>query len=528
MGASQVCSCASEDRLITIPPQRIEASSSSTSPPKHIDTWDFTPLGMDDEKIELAALWMLQQKRGVYNRHDYDTMTCFSRTVCRAYLMNPYHNVRHAVDVMHAVWRWGEIMPWGQVYERQEQFALLVAALSHDIGHFALTNNFLVDMRHELALRYNDTSPLENMHCSQLFAILAEARTNVLDFLVAEDYKRIRKFMIDTILQTDPIHHFQMIKDLQNLFAENSQAFASQQRGELSSGAVEVLTKNQANKNLVGRLLLHGADLSNPSKPWKITYEWAKLVVAEFFAQGDLEKALGLPVGMLNDRHKVKLASSQLGFIQFMVSPFVASFIKIFPNWRETPMMLAKNAHEWRQIHLEESGVDEIEKVNAICASLETDVLSDKNLMQDSIKAKASHQVEKYELEAFATLPVSPSDERTAEAKKRHAVVREVRRWQEDHDDNSSEARKHRELVLLYVLSDGEAISAHGKDYNMKLNGNCSSHFKEPEPIPEEPPIVMTVAVAADNMRAKLDRGSFDHLLAGLLEKRARPPVPSL
>jgi hypothetical protein len=509
-----------------MPPQRIGASSSSTSGPKNIESWDFSPLDLDDGKVVQAALWMLQNKRGSYSRADSETMVFFCRAVCKGYFSNPYHNVRHAVDVMHAVWRCGDMMPWGQIFQKQEQFALLVAGFSHDIGHFGLTNSFLVDLRHELALRYNDLSPLEHMHCSQLFGILAEARTNVLDFLQPKEYKAIRSLMIDAILQTDPLHHFPMIKDLQNLYTSCSQAFASQKVGELSDDVVEVFTTSKDNKNLVARLLLHGADLSNSSKPWKIACDWAKVVVAEFFAQGDLEKALGLPVGPLNDREKVSLPSCQLGFIQHMISPFAASFAKIFVNWRDIPIMLGKNAEEWRNVYLEESGVDETEQVEAIRACLELDAPKDTIMVKDNFGGKALSQNEKCDLDAISlpNWPTSPSNEKRAEADKRHRVVREVRRWQEDQEGNDSEAKKHRELVLLYVVSDGEVIAAHGKDYNMKINGNNSTHFNEPEPVPDEPPIVMTVAVAADNMCAKLNRDSFDHLLAGLLEKRARPP----
>ena len=46
---------------------------------------------------------------------------------------------------------------------------LVVSAMAHDIGHTGLNNPFLVEIHHELAMRYNDVSPLENMHVATLF-----------------------------------------------------------------------------------------------------------------------------------------------------------------------------------------------------------------------------------------------------------------------------------------------------------------------------------------------------------------------
>ena len=73
-----------------------------------------------------------------------------------------------------------------------------MAAVGHDLGHPGVNNPFLIEpsswlftnfescdrrgilrTRHEVAVTYNDRSPLENMHCSKLFQILREPETNV-------------------------------------------------------------------------------------------------------------------------------------------------------------------------------------------------------------------------------------------------------------------------------------------------------------------------------------------------------------
>ena len=50
-----------------------------------------------------------------------------------------------------------------------EMFALLTSALAHDVGHPGVNNAFLVNTGAPLAMRYNDISPLENMHASIMF-----------------------------------------------------------------------------------------------------------------------------------------------------------------------------------------------------------------------------------------------------------------------------------------------------------------------------------------------------------------------
>ena len=46
-------------------------------------------------------------------------------------------------------------------------------------------------------------------------------------------------------------------------------------------------------------------------KPFPVAERWAELVLKEFALQGDEEKALGIPVGPLNDKKAVNMPLSQ-------------------------------------------------------------------------------------------------------------------------------------------------------------------------------------------------------------------------
>merc|ERR1719502_1347301 len=110
------------------------------------------------------------------------TLSSFTEAAAAGYnrpKMAPYHNWCHGVDVTHTVHRELLLTNSELFLGSFDRFALIVSAVCHDIGHPGLNNPFLVETGHELAVRYNDHSPLENMHCAKLFQLLAQEKTNV-------------------------------------------------------------------------------------------------------------------------------------------------------------------------------------------------------------------------------------------------------------------------------------------------------------------------------------------------------------
>merc|ERR1719217_1741852 len=133
-----------------------------------------------------------------------------------------------------------------------------------------------------------------------------------------------------------------MIKELNLLYQMNSEALDSPVQ------AIEVL-QSQANTQLTMNALLHCADVSNPMKPWELCERIAGLCLEEFFAQGDLEKAAGIPVQMLNDRDKVSRPNSQIGFIEFMIAPLAEAIVHLFPPLDGLSRNLSDNINHWME-----------------------------------------------------------------------------------------------------------------------------------------------------------------------------------
>merc|ERR1719163_1783395 len=83
-------------------------------------------------------------------------------------------------------------------------------------------------------------------------------------------------------------------------------------------------------------------------KPFPICRRWAFCVLDEFFLQGDKEKELGITVQPLNDRDKVNRPYSQIGFIEFLVSPLVIATVKVLHPIEECAEQLMRNLYHWQ------------------------------------------------------------------------------------------------------------------------------------------------------------------------------------
>merc|ERR1719258_113754 len=191
------------------------------------------------------------------------------------------------------------------------------------------------------------------MHCATMFQVLADPEANVFAQVDKDLYKEMRKGIINAILHTDVTKHNEMMKELVMLYQMNSEVFDQAKAADAgcTHGCIEVL---QGHLQLTINSILHCSDVGNPMKPWEIANRLAYLCVDEFFAQGDQEKAMGIPVQMLNDRDKVNRPNSQIGFIEFVITPVVESMISLFPQLDELADNLGRNITQWFEVWVDQ------------------------------------------------------------------------------------------------------------------------------------------------------------------------------
>ncbi len=394
-----------------------------------INTWDFDSLAMTSEEIREHVLLMFGSlgllrvdcETPTHNSVDSDAAAAegfctplalwnFVARIETGYNDNPYHNFRHAVDVTHTVYRYVTITEPRTHVTHVEKFALLVAALSHDLDHPGVNNAFLVNTKDRLATLYNDSSVLENSHIAFLYDLIATRQTrhaavatrrprpgalprsdthigdsntprsspsvcvssapgafpepgandeaNIFAALDDSLYREVRRIIIATVLHTDMSHHFKMVSQMEVFYELHSEGIAANTRRVKRGIMVDCIYKKEEDCQFLLNVILHAADISNPVKPLDNYGKWSYRVIKEFFEQGDAERELGMTVSPMMDSATVNLAMSQINFIEFVVAPLYAVFGRLFPETSTTLARLVNNRMHYQA--LLETELDEV------------------------------------------------------------------------------------------------------------------------------------------------------------------------
>ncbi|KAJ1555779.1 High affinity cAMP-specific and IBMX-insensitive 3',5'-cyclic phosphodiesterase 9A [Cladochytrium tenue] len=182
-------------------------------------------------------------------------------------------------------------------------------------------NENLIAALTELAIVYNDASPLENHHAAVLFTILSKPEFNILKALPDSTYRELRKGVIRCILSTDMAKH----GDIMATFKKTSEAFSYD---------------DADHRLLLLQMLMKCADISN-EKPW------VEALLEEFFCQSDKEKEEGLPYAPFMDREKVTKAGAQIGFIQYVMLPLYDLVAKVVPGMEQAVIAPIKESLQY-------------------------------------------------------------------------------------------------------------------------------------------------------------------------------------
>ena len=276
----------------------------------------------------------------------------FLTTVSDNYLESTlYHNSLHGADVCHSLFIYIINSNLEEICETTvlDILGLVVSAAGHDLGHPGYNNNFHINSCSELALNYNDISCLENFHASTLFRILRKEENNIFENMNSNNYKQIRKRMVNQILSTDMVNHAMVLSSVKaKISSWESDNNSQENKKFIFLSGVEKSKFDE--QQIMFNYLIHTADLGHNTQKFEISKQWVELLTYEFWKQGDKEREKNLDISFLCDRNNFDIPNSQVGFLRAFILSTFDILVSMFPNLEFTLDYAKNNIHEWKKL----------------------------------------------------------------------------------------------------------------------------------------------------------------------------------
>ncbi|KAI7906595.1 uncharacterized protein BX663DRAFT_198481 [Cokeromyces recurvatus] len=343
-----------------------------------INDWNFTPLELNEIDLLYCVCSIFEQMFLQFPelnslQMNHDIILEMTINICNSYHnSNPYHNFRHAVDVLQSTWYFlcaiGLIespcsltennhsikIPSFTTHNNQikellqpiDRLALLIASIGHDVGHPGVNNHFMVTTANPLAIFYNDKSVLENYHSMAFFSLLHKHLAHNINS--HPEYKSFRKTIIHGILCTDMDHHQDHVQNIKLLI----------QRIQNQELDLSTEVKKEKEKLILISAIMKCADISNCARPFENAKKWAIMLVKEFSLQSELEKELCIPAIPINEHdsnNNVALAKFQLSFIKNIAFDLYLSMNQLFPEFNFCIQNIQDNMDKWSITTIQEN-----------------------------------------------------------------------------------------------------------------------------------------------------------------------------
>ncbi|KTG04641.1 hypothetical protein cypCar_00029786, partial [Cyprinus carpio] len=171
------------------------------------------------------------------------------------YRINPFHNFRHCFCVSQMMYGMIHLCNLQEKLTLTDLGILMTAAVCHDLDHPGYNNTYQINARTELAVRYNDISPLENHHCAVAFQILSLPECNI-----------FANAIITLILATDMARHGEILDS----FKHKVDNFDF---------------TNEEHVTCLKMVLIKCCDISNEVRPTEVAEPWVDCLLEEYFIQ---------------------------------------------------------------------------------------------------------------------------------------------------------------------------------------------------------------------------------------------------
>ncbi|XP_061222046.1 rod cGMP-specific 3',5'-cyclic phosphodiesterase subunit beta isoform X1 [Neopsephotus bourkii] len=313
--------------------------------PTKFEIYEFRFSDFDCTELELVKCGIqMYYELGVVKKFQIpqEVLVRFVYSVSKGYRKITYHNWRHGFNVAQTMFTLLMTGKLKRYYTDLEAFAMVTAALCHDIDHRGTNNLYQMKSQNPLA-KLHGSSILERHHLEFGKFLLSEESLNICQNLNRRQHEHMIHLMDIAIIATDLALYFKKRTMFQKIVDE-SKTYDS------TTAWTEYLSLETTKKEVVMAMMMTACDLSAITKPWEVQSKVALLVAAEFWEQGDLEISVlqQQPIPMMDRRKAAELPKLQVGFIDF-----VCAFVyKEFSRFHEEiqPMLdgLLNNRNEWK------------------------------------------------------------------------------------------------------------------------------------------------------------------------------------
>ncbi|ETE73326.1 Rod cGMP-specific 3',5'-cyclic phosphodiesterase subunit beta, partial [Ophiophagus hannah] len=260
-----------------------------------------------------------------------EVLVRFVFSVSKGYRKITYHNWRHGFNVAQTMFTLLMTGKLKQYYTDLEAFAMVTAALCHDIDHRGTNNLYQMKSQNPLA-KLHGSSILERHHLEFGKFLLSEESLNIYQNLNRRQYEHVNHLMDIAIIATDLALYFKAMM----MTACDLSAIAK---------PWEIQSKDKTTR-VVKCECQHHKSFFFPH------VQVALLVAAEFWEQGDLEISVlqQQPIPMMDRRKAAELPKLQVGFIDFVCTFVYKEFSQFHPEILPMYERLLNNRKEWKAL----------------------------------------------------------------------------------------------------------------------------------------------------------------------------------
>jgi hypothetical protein len=376
-----------------IQPDLTEEDNDTVPISKKILAYDIDPHEFSEEEESILIDYAVEMFRHYNLMNEFH----FKETVLRKFFEevrklynneNQFHNFKHVWGVMHLSF---QILYRGadQYLKPLDIFAVLIAAICHDIAHPGNNNAFEIITHSELSKMYADPPDevciLERHHAKLTKGLLTnEYGQALLKGLNKQQKDGLFAQIFQIIMATDMAKHAELVRearcytvpqvsptmDAHKSTTINKSVVVTPRTSVRIANIRAALNKHDPESRIrFTRIIVHSADIGAQTQCLKVACKWVNRCYDEFRSQADKEKSLGIVTSPF--LHQITLESQkfadQCEFIRGLIEPMWQALTALLPELRFAyEQLIANKVAYGERVHVEDEKEQRIRRMSSL------------------------------------------------------------------------------------------------------------------------------------------------------------------